>query len=891
MYLEELNLPFFLEQSAETKIDCKYTVASFLESADVGKSEMDRIGDVINNPKFVGTISTMLKDTASALESRGDELDKALENLNRAIKENCKKKIKAFTVPFRGVRTGFLYDYVDFVQKQCEKYIKGTKVQDILDELDGARKVRLKEKIADIYDGRLYENGKMLDSIHSFEDCISERDSIFRSLKEYKYRLGRDAANTDLDKSGKKFFYASFTKIAKGYTEMILELNTKFCAIVDSLFNWAEKQKQPEQLGAVMIAAQAYNIFADVSNFGASVILATFVMYSRNLKSTTEFFKAYSWNVSGIPSKEELGMESAEEEEFLFRGHTASLVGIADNVIKKLENFGGYSEDTLNELCNDRLVDDPYRTTCENLNKLKQRILTCAGPLKNGDLSVSEVRRECNLTDDEIEALLSVQPILDMSSFENCDYAREAVLADLKKLKDATVLVANEFDSLRGGVTFLFDKFKNRVNMENLGEFHTSEICSFFKNLSELLTTAQRAYGKALGTRIIKLTEGLRSIDNKNDYGVDLEDDEFSPSRFEIAGEEEAEESADYEKIVKGVIERKFQAFHEAEGDNQQGNNGNPPKPQVQDGGDNGSQQGNNNQQNNGNQNNNQNNQNNNQSNQNNNGEKKTGKIDVAETARNLLDKIIEQISAFMEKGSKKKNLAFIAKNKEYLLSRNYSNTSVSLLPYRGNTDYVGTMRKVFDTVKGLDDNSLKNFTEEQITNRILASINIDRVKGDNLEARVTQALKTGSKPANNVNIANGELLKQVPKMIRFCEYYYNNIVTDLQNAKKDLDSLDIFKNKTSKGDGDRTSENINVARNCVLATIRGVRTAARDRCNDYMMIISSLSKGNKQNQNTQGNNNQNNNGENQNQDNNTEQNNGNQNNQQNNSGNNQNNG
>ena len=730
-----------------------------------------------------------------------------------------------FRSQFSEVRTGFLYDYIAFVQKQCESYIKGTKVQDILDELDGARKMRLKEKVCDLYNSRIFENKKILESIHSYSSNLADKDSsLLNSLKEYKYRLGKDANNTDLDRAGRKFKYASFSKIAKGYSKMVSDMNEKFCDIIDSLFMWAGKQEQPQQLGAVTIAVQAYNIFADVTNFAAAAILTIFTVYSRNLRSVTEFFKSYDWNTTGTPTPEQIGLESAEEEEFLFRGHTASLIGIADNFITKIKNVG-YSNELLQDMTEDEAMTDLYKDIISKLSELKRRLQKSIKSFCSGDTSVEEVKKETGLSDDDIESLLSVEPILDMSGFNSSSYISEVIISDLLGFKKNIQEIADNFDSLREGIAFISSRFNMRTNMEHLGEFYHSEVCEFLKELDRKIIQAQKAFGKAFGVRLRKLTEGMRSRENTNDFGIDFEGDSYQSCRFDF-NDEETTESANYEDILSAILTRKIQAFHEADDntnqDNKNSSGDNPPKPQVQDGSNN---------QNNGDNNQNQNQNNDKKSDKNQSNEnkpttsnEKKGKMDIAQTARNLLDKLIENITAFMEKGSKKKNLKFISENKEYLLSRNYSNTSVNLLPYRGNTDYAGTLKKIFDAAKSLDDNSLKTMSEEQIINRILASINIDKVKGDNLEARIVQAMKTGSKPMNNVTVANGDLGKQVPKMIRFCEHYYNSIISDLQNAKKDLDVLDMFKNKSGNGDNDRTSENIAVVKRCITGAIRGMQ-------------------------------------------------------------------
>ena len=82
--------------------------------------------------------------------------------------------------------------------------------------------------------------------------------------------------------------------------------------------------------------------------------------------------------------------------------------------------------------------------------------------------------------------------------------------------------------------------------------------------------------------------------------------------------------------------------------------------------------------------------------------------------------------------------------------------------------------------------------------------------------------------------------------MITFAENYYNKFPDDMKALENKLSALEPLEKKTGSGEGDKTSQNVAYVVNCVLSAIRAARAASRDRCNDYMIVLSALAKGNK---------------------------------------------
>lgn len=212
---------------------------------------------------------------------------------------------------------------------------------------------------------------------------------------------------------------------------------------------------------------------------------------------------------------------------------------------------------------------------------------------------------------------------------------------------------------------------------------------------------------------------------------------------------------------------------------------------------------------------------------------------------RGLMSKVINLVKQVFERGDKAKNTKFLNDNKGFLLSRSYTNTSVEVLPYRKDSGPVKLLTESISRAVSIDPVTLKTTNEDGLRNAVYSAAKIPTT-GNGIEADLIQGFKVGTTKYANITVADNELKGLVPSMIKYCENYYATIEADLDKANEDMKGLSKFDTLKNANDSDKTEDNVKVLNNMLSAGIRAARTASRDKCNNYMTVLSSLASSNK---------------------------------------------
>jgi hypothetical protein len=229
-----------------------------------------------------------------------------------------------------------------------------------------------------------------------------------------------------------------------------------------------------------------------------------------------------------------------------------------------------------------------------------------------------------------------------------------------------------------------------------------------------------------------------------------------------------------------------------------------------------------------------------------------------------ILNWIQEKINKFREnlEKAKPKNTKWLADNKEELLGRSYNNVTVNILPYQNIAAdaIIGDIGKVSGAVKGMTPQNLQSITKKgALYKKLFPSIN-GIAKTKNLGESLVTYYKVGTGKMEVQPISNGELKTQITTVIfPFCEAYQNDYSNRLTAALEELgkavdnqiksygggtavtESVSIFTEEENKNTEGNISEKANWMREAVKIYAGSVMNAVRDRNNDYLKVLSSL--------------------------------------------------
>ena len=201
------------------------------------------------------------------------------------------------------------------------------------------------------------------------------------------------------------------------------------------------------------------------------------------------------------------------------------------------------------------------------------------------------------------------------------------------------------------------------------------------------------------------------------------------------------------------------------------------------------------------------------------------------------------------------------------------------MLPYI-QIDYVNIMKGIITKAENINEAQLRTLTEDKLYEYLYSDTQYARVKGNTPDERFEIAIKVGTNKNEPVTYSNNTIKKMIPAMTTYVSNYYHNIENNLKSLTSNLGGLDKLSTYKGNGNNDNTPKNVSLIPRIINAGIGSCINVARQRANDYIVVLNSLvpkAEKNKANGNTttQNNNQENtNNNNNQNQDNNQQNNN-----------------
>ena len=254
----------------------------------------------------------------------------------------------------------------------------------------------------------------------------------------------------------------------------------------------------------------------------------------------------------------------------------------------------------------------------------------------------------------------------------------------------------------------------------------------------------------------------------------------------------------------------------------------------------------------------------------------------LSERVKKFLDNVIDKISNFFNKdNAKEKNMNFVEEHKDYLNKRSYANVSLQMLPYI-QIDYVNIMKGIITKAENINEAQLRTLTEDKLYEYLYSDTQYARVKGNTPDERFEIAIKVGTNKNEPVTYSNNTIKKMIPAMTTYVSNYYHNIENNLKSLTSNLGGLDKLSTYKGNGNNDNTPKNVSLIPRIINAGIGSCINVARQRANDYIVVLNSLVPKAEKNKANGNNTNQNNNQENTNNNNNQNQDNNQQNNNQN---------
>ena len=256
----------------------------------------------------------------------------------------------------------------------------------------------------------------------------------------------------------------------------------------------------------------------------------------------------------------------------------------------------------------------------------------------------------------------------------------------------------------------------------------------------------------------------------------------------------------------------------------------------------------------------------------------------IGEWFKKMVDAFTNMINKY-----KAKNTDWLAKHKDGLLTRSYSNVQIDILPY----DRGPTTQKIDQDITSFitnlntmtKDNIAKVNTYEDLRSKLITG-GITFNTNEDEKATITRYYKVGNNKLETVKYSNNEIKTYVSQhMIPYCEVFYTTYYDSLNKKLKDVEKSmeDIIKTYTTEAFADlasgssifyeegeqntsgtnttttvttttgstNTNQNNNGGANitqktgwiqtCVRNYIGCILTAIRDRNNDYLKVLFAL--------------------------------------------------
>ena len=520
--------------------------------------------------------------------------------------------------------------------------------------------------------------------------------------------------------------------------------------------------------------------------------------------------------------------------------------------------------------------EKPYHQIFMMFNTIHKGLVILKQELNDPDVPIEEIKEKSGLSMTYTNTFSSVlDQISDVSYYTSYEDAKDtdvysSILNEMKESAEELIKYGKIAKGIYQEIISIKSSIENNVNNQYENIERNKETIELLKDLNKSYRDFLLLLGRAilnryenieveLGVREEKIKVDPVSIDNTDYISVT---NECAIELNEISNEYMIESA--YQELQRDIYfaDMKMKSYFEAD------QNTNGTQPTVNNGQQSGNTTNNNSSQPTSNT--------SQQSNQQNNATKVTINDNSAESGgsgnsnggggntvdQGFMQKIIEKIKAFTntikDKISKaintnKANTKWLAANKDALLKRSYVNVSVNILPYQEQSP-IQIVDKVIGTVNGLDKKKVIAMDANKIESDIFNSIGLSSVQMDNKDAalgeKLTQCIKIGNQKLQAVTYANSELGQQIPKMIEYCEKYYNGFAKDITAATDKINStIDQFSKKMQQAgseqdkspEGSSLQGNITKISTCMTTLIGSCTNAARDRANDYMTVLNSL--------------------------------------------------
>jgi hypothetical protein len=184
---------------------------------------------------------------------------------------------------------------------------------------------------------------------------------------------------------------------------------------------------------------------------------------------------------------------------------------------------------------------------------------------------------------------------------------------------------------------------------------------------------------------------------------------------------------------------------------------------------------------------------------------------DIANKLSLTIRKIIEKFANLIGKDSKV-NLKWLNENKQSLLTRNYTNTSVQMLPYVNHDQHKQYLSSLANNVKAITPQDLQKFNNNipEIYNRLFTNITTVDINNDTDKKAITDKFtyfaECGSiNQPQRAQVANSDLKAKVQnEWIPQIEVYYNTGSAELKNSATEVNNA--FDELIKKVGGDNTT-------------------------------------------------------------------------------------
>lgn len=647
-----------------------------------------------------------------------------------------------------------------------------------------------------------------------------------------------------------------FINICENISSLIKKAYKRFYVMLDVFVERCESNPAIDMHKVKVLTSMLVQLLHNLMSY---IVSCTYVYVFTHIKNFNYFKQAIepviSWNVTGAEDARD-HMEDGGDEDYHVR-NTTELVDAATALRNSILEFAKtvVSSSEIGYGLDDRGDMEAYQTPIVFIRSFSANFMTMIARIKVSALSTVE---ECNNQyhfDDSSFAHVGdqvCQRIVDMEYMKSVKFRTDFICGDLEMMIEKVPVTMEGFEKVIDFFGKTIKLIEANINDEFTVEFDRTDLINYIISIQNSIIDLRNRVMNAFYDRLKKLNEMSKTAGNvdKSREIVFERGNFFDDSLAKYVCQYQAESKEHVDDMLDAMVESArvlrlnsgLKSFLEGnDGNNTNTDQKNDQKPKVKTDGNNNekkdstkpSVQDNNNEENKS--------TNNNQSNTTTGTEKKKK---ISESLSELMQSIIDKVNEFFESGAKKKNLGFFARHKQYLLDRKYNNVSVTCLPYLKNKNYGKMIDQFVNSALNIDDNTLKTASEEDIINKVFASINIGSVKGDNLNDRILQAMKTGANKMETKTVSDGVLEQMVPNMIDYCVDYFENWVDKLTSSKGALDKLKPLDEKKNSGDNDRTEENVKVIDRCLTAAINELRIAAKDKANDYMLILSNLAKG-----------------------------------------------